>query len=433
MEKVKYLRNNCVWSGILLLYLLALVTNACADADAELEALPDETPPRRIIPIGNLEVLGSYSDIDEGSDLWGFNISGSFAPAVRLNDRNHLIPLYHGAFKRMRQFVAQEEGGRLYNTWQIHNGSLALRTQLSNKWSTRLTTLGTWNFVKETRDESFSEGLYDYRDFGGSFDARHTDIYPVEKRQRVLSGGLQYFRRDYPNFQSLLSLATVTAPEEDEKDFDAVRLSAGFEDKSAEGLRWELKSSLLLKYFVDKRLIGEDGVLDVDRKRRDYVVEVNLNAAEPFLAGRWEVGLDNAIIYNNSNLDFYDSRDTVGLGDDVFTQDYYTYFSAVIYPHITFYHHLTRDKKLALKLGYSFLVRDYKDRKAQDSDGAYTNEDQQDTEHSLHIFGTFPITKSIDWITNFDYTLAGSNQNYEKYYRYEYDVYQIQTGISMGF
>lgn len=420
-------------SGIFLLCLLVVISNACADDVAELEALPDETQPRRIIPIGNLEILGSYSDIDEGSDLWGFNISGSFAPVVRLNDKNHLIPLYHGAFKRMRQFVAQEEGGRLYNTWQIHNGSLALRTKLSDKWSTRLTALGTWNFVKETRDESFSEGLYDYRDFGSSIDTRYTNIYPEEERQRSLSGGLQYFRREYPNFRSLISLATATAPEENEKDFDAIKLSAGFEDNRAEGLRWQLKSSLLLKYFVDKRLIGEDGVLDMDKKRRDYVVEVNLNGAEPFSAGRWEIGLDNAIIYNNSNLAFYDSRDTIGLDDDVFTEDYYTYFSAVIYPHITFYHHLTRDKRLAIRLGYSYLLRDYEDRKAQDSDGTYTNNDQQDTEHALHVSTSFPITKSVAWITDFDYTLADSNQNYEAYYRYEYDVYQIQAGISLSF
>lgn len=387
---------------------------------------------KRIIPIGSFQALGSYSDTNKGTGLWGYNISGSYAPSIRLNDTQFLIPLYNGAYKRMRQYVTQEEGGRLYNTWQIHNLSFALRTQHSDEWISRITGLATWNLVQETRDESFGEGLYDYRDFGGSFDLRRT-INIDNTKQHSYSCGIQYFRRTYPNFKSLISLATVTAPETDEKDFDGIKFSCGAERNVAQGISFEFKPSLLLKFFTDKKLIGDDGVLKADDKRRDYVLSGDLNCDWPFKEGRWVLSADNTISYNDSNLDFYDSRNTLTLADDVFTEDYYTYFSVLTYPYITYYHPMGKDKKLALRGGYSFLLRDYPSRKVQESSGAYTSTDQQDKEHTLHLSASYPITKELSWVSYFDYSWVRSNQKYETYYLYTYNVYQVQTGISIEF
>ena len=419
---------------ILVVVLLLMAANAYSQTTSEPQDLPSQpAQPKRIIPIGNLDILGTYSDSNKGSGLWGYDISGSFSPVVRLNDTQYLIPLYNGAYKRMRQYVTQEEGGRLYNTWQLHNGSLALRTQLTDELTNRITAFGSWNFVKETRDESFGEGLYDYRDLGGSCDMRYTILTLDEKRNIYYRGGIEYFRRKYPNFQSLISLAAVTAPEKNEKEFDAIKFSTGLEEKNPAGISWELKPSVLLKYFVDKKLIHEDGVLDPSKKRRDYVFEIDLNGAYPFGEGRWEIALDNSIDYNHSNIGFYDTRDTALISDDVFTNNYYTYLSMMAYPYLTYYHALSRDKKISIRAGYSFLRRDYSGRRAQEADGTYTNVKQKDKEHAFHITTFYPITKSMAWVTTFDYTIEKSNQKYEKYYRYEYAVYQVQSGISIRF
>ncbi len=387
---------------------------------------------KQIVPIGSFQALGSFSDTDKGTDLWGYNFSGSYAPSVKLNDAQFLIPLYNGSYKRMRQYVTQEEGGRFYNTSQIHNLSVALRSQHDDEWASRVTGLATWNFLKETRDESFGKGLYDYRDFGASFDLRQT-LTIDETKQHNYSWGIQYFRRMYPNFKSLLSLATVTAAETDEKDFDAIKFSFGPEENVAQGIRWEFKPSLLLKYFTDKKLIGEDGVLKTDKKRKDYIIAGDLNCDWPFKEGRWVLSADNSISYNKSNLDFYDSRDTLTLSDDVFTEDYYTYLSVFTYPYLTYYHPIGKDKKLALRGGYSFLLRDYPGRKVQESNGAYATTDQQDKEHSLRLSSSYPITKELSWVSYFDYSWVRSNQKYEKFYLYTYNVYQVQTGISIEF
>ena len=386
---------------------------------------------KKIITMGSFQALGAFSGIDKGSDLWGYSFSGSLSPAIKLNSKQYLIPLYSGNYERMRQYITQEEGGRFYNTTQLHNLSTSLRTQHSDEFVSRLTGIATWSLVKETQDEEFGKGLYDYRDFGAALDLRQT-LKINDTTQHVYAWGIEYFRRTYPNFKSLISLAAGTAPDTAEKDFDGIKLSFGVEEKLARGISWEFKPSLLLKYFIDKKTIGDDGVLK-SGKRRDQLVSSDLNGYWPFAEGRWVLSDDNTMTYNHSNLDFYDSRGTLILSDDVFTKGYYSYFSYRTYPYLTYYHPIGKDKKFALRGGYSFLLRHYPGRKAQESNGAYTDSKQRDIEHGLHVSSSYPISKEMSWVNYFDYTWARSNQKYEAFYRYTFNVFQVQTGISIEF
>ena len=52
-----------------------------------------EPTPKKIIPIGNITVLGSYSKVCGGNDISGVYVSGNFAPVVRLSPSDYLIPL----------------------------------------------------------------------------------------------------------------------------------------------------------------------------------------------------------------------------------------------------------------------------------------------------------------------------------------------------
>lgn len=385
----------------------------------------------KITPTGNFQALGAYSDTNKGKGFWGYDFSGSYAPMVKLNDSQYLIPLYSGVIEHMRQYVTQEEGGRLYNDFQLHNLSVALRNKHSEEWSSRITGLATWNFLKETQDESFGTGLYDYRDFGAAFDLRQR-LKLGGDTEHEYSWGIKYFRRTYPNYQSLISLSTVTAPETDEKDFDAIGLSFGFEELLKRGISWEMRPSLMLKYFTDKKQIGDDGVLK-DDNRRDYVLGLDFNGDWPLKEGRWVVSADNNLTYNHSNMDYYDSGNTLILSDDVFSRNYYSFFSASTYPYVTYYHPMGKDKRLALRAGYSFLYRHYPGRKVQEADGTYTDSKQRDHEHAVHLSSSYPISKELSWVSYFDYTWARSNQKFEQFYYYAYNIYQIQTGIAVAF
>ena len=79
------------------------------------------------------------------------------------------------------------------------------------------------------------------------------------------------------------------------------------------------------------------------------------------------------------------------------------------------------------------MRRDYEDRKAQESDGTYTDSEQEDEEHTFQLSASYPLTDTINWITAFDYKIVDSNQAYEQFYNYDYDVYHLKSGVSVQF
>ncbi|MBD3263535.1 MAG: hypothetical protein GF375_00350 [Candidatus Omnitrophica bacterium] len=384
----------------------------------------------KFIPFGYLEVLGTYSDIKDGSHLWGYNIFGYYSPTLKINDSLYLIPLYTVEYKRLRQFISQEEGTLLYNTYMAHNFNLALRKEFKEGWFLRFAALGTWNYVKETRDESWGEGLYDYRDVGCSLKLRRRKRAAEDLRNYTF--GFEYFRRIYPNFQSLISIGMPSAPETNEKDFDGFKLSFSFDKINSRNQRVYLKPYLLFKVYLDKHLIRQDGTLDIYNKREDRLFNLDYGFKTP-LNKSFYFGMDNNYTYNYSNLGFYDSKNTLGLGDDAYLKHYYSYHSASASPYIEYIHRLDEGKEARLKLGYSILLRYYPHRKAQNANAVYGDDNEEDLEQMLYTSFSWPLTKSVNLLLRYSYTWARSNQEYEEYYRYNYDTYRISSGLSFEF
>jgi len=139
------------------------------------------------------------------------------------------------------------------------------------------------------------------------------------------------------------------------------------------------------------------------------------------------------LIINNSNQNFYDSKDTIALSDDEYIDDYYEYTSYMIRPKVSYDFEINEEKDLTVHLSYAFLNKQYSDRKAQSSTGLYTGEDEEDKFHTFSLGLSYPLTEKIKAIALFDYTIAKSNMEYEKYYRYNYDLMSVACGISCRF
>ncbi len=383
-----------------------------------------------IILIGNIDLFGAYSKVPGGKDIWGLRYIGSISPVIKFSDRTYLIPLYNSSFKKERQIISVEEGARIYSHTQSHNLSLALKRIHTPRLSSRSNLFVGWNLNKETADESWGEGLYDYRDRGFEVDLQYT-TQETEDRVGMLNFGLQYYRRDYPNFKSLISLASPTAPEVNEKNYDGYRATVGYELTRAQDLTFGAQYSALLKNFCDKKVIDSGGILQ-DEEREDNVHTINLNMRYA-PSEKFTLGLDSELVINQSNQNFHDSRDTVPLTDDVFTPDYFDYLSYELGPSLTYIHKLKKGGDVRFKFDYSFLVRDYPGRKAQEQDDTYTDDDQTDLVHRFSATVSYPLTKRLRWIFLYEYSINRSNMEYERYYRYDYDIYHILTGISFGF
>ncbi|MFH1867764.1 MAG: hypothetical protein ABH843_02220 [Candidatus Omnitrophota bacterium] len=434
--------NNIVHLSILLFFSVLLSCNilyAAEVEDVDKAEIPQELEEAielrkvsefKVIPLIDITALGTWSKIEGGGSLGGANIKGSIAPALRFDKNNYIIPLYSGGYNRERQVVVEEEGGRVYNEIMDHNITIEYKHILDDKTSVKIDGLVRSHFVKE-KGYDWSDGLYDYRDFGvGS-----TIEYYLEKTKTAKSSigvGGEYYYRDYPNYTSLIALATVTAPETDEKNYNGFHPNLKYKYQDSK-INTSIFYSPLYKAYDDKKVIDTNGVLS-DKERSDWFHYITgdfsyLPADIPVAFG---IGLTG--IFVDSNQNYYDSRSTVTLADDVFTSDYYDFNSLKVNPNITYIHRLEDKKSPAtLTLGYAFTRRDYGDRKAQRADSSYTADTQLDELNTLNAQAVYPLTEHVSFVAAGNYTDADSNMDYETYYQYNYKSYFAGAGIRIKY
>ena len=296
----------------------------------------------------------------------------------------------------------------------------------------RLNGFISLNYNKETSDESFGDGLYDYRDYGAYLDYQYNLIKTETDTGTLLFGGKYYFR-EYPNFKTLISLASQTAPEEDEKDQNVWGLTSRYTHKFANKLILSLSYDFLYKYFTDKHTVDSDGILE-DKKRQDKVHYFKLNG-DYRLSKNFILGLDAEIELNNSNQNYYDSMGTVPLPltDDVFVPHYFNYNRYEIRPSLTYLFPLKENKNIVFKVAYAYTIRDYNNRNVKDAQGTYKSDIQEDNIHAGFLNISFPLTQKLSFLINADYSHTISNMEYERYYHYDYDIYHILSGFSYKF
>jgi len=420
------------FSCILLALLYLSLWSYPAQAETQVEKEELQTPPaQKVIPIGSLMVLSSYSKILGGSNLSGVYASGNFAPVVKLSPENYLIPLYTGLYRKSRQIINEEEGGRLYTTMMSHNFSVMHKHLYSDLLTQRVTGLVSLNYNKETSDESFGDGLYDYRDYGVNFDYQYQAIKTNTRTDTLLLGGKYCFRK-YPNFSSLLTLSGRTGIEDDEKDQNIWGLVSRYTHKFSDKFIFLLSYDYLYKRFVDKLTVDENGYLE-DTKRQDNVhlfhIDGNYRPNQSFV-----YGLATEIELNNSNQNNYDSNNTAGnFADDTFVPHYYNYNRYQIKPSLTYLFPLTEEKNLICKLAYAYTKRDYPNRSIQDAQGTYQEETQTDKIHNLFVNFDYPLSAKFSFLISADYAHTISNMGYEAFYRYDYDTFNILSGLSYKF
>ncbi|MBN3039361.1 MAG: hypothetical protein JW869_08110 [Candidatus Omnitrophica bacterium] len=416
------------------LSFIALSSICFLTTSAHLLYAQDDTEPaqeKKVMLVGNITALGSYSKICGGSDLSGLYATGNLAPIVKLNSSDYLIPLYNVLYRQQRQIINEEEGGRVYTKILNHNVSVMHKHLYSEKLTQRLTGFFTLNYNKETSDESFGDGLYDYRDYGGFADYQYKIIKTETDTGTILFGGKYYFRK-YPNFTSLIALALQTAPEEDEKDQHVWGPTTRYTHKFADKLILSISYDYLHKEFTDKHTIDENGILD-DGKREDDVHYIKLEGNYK-INERLTFNLEGDIELNNSNQNYYDSMNTpLFLPDDIFVPHYYDYDFYQVKPGITYLFPLSEEKDITLKVAYAYGFRDYPNRSIRNNVGLYQEETQEDEIHSGYVSVSVPITKKLSFLFMGDYTHTESNMDFEQFYRYNYNIYHLLSGLSYKF
>lgn len=396
------------------------------------------------------------------SPLEGGDISGVFAPALRLTEDSALAFVYNGSYNRELQIFTEDEGPRQQQESQNHNFVLLLSQDYLNPFGSTYidnvtispSVYQTYSFTRQTQSEDWGnglpwrgpskfKGLYDYWDRGGGSEI--TVVHKGANRTRdTYSTAFQIYRRHYRNF---ISLARTQDPSSSEPKFEKDyigylgRVAVNHIDPSALGARFSVTH--LQKMYTEDRA-DEDPLVNTGvagRRRRDNTttLDARLSHPLPLLEGIAVVALGGTIVANTSTSGFNDTLSPLD-STGVFTSKYYDYLSYNISPELTYSRKIdlpfifwNLNGVMTLRASYSYERRGYRDRKAKDKDGNLKNVREVDVTHTINPRIEYLINKSWALVFQAKRIIARSNYEDERTSRYNYDLNSFSFGFQYSY
>jgi len=411
--------------------------------EEERPPLPGELPKgkskNKFYLLAGVNAFLTFSKLAGQSSIIGGSVTTALAPVVRFNDNLFFISLYDGAYKKSRQVFAEDEGPRLSSENTRHSLTPTLRYVVSPRIITNFSVFRTQSLSRETTDEDWYGGLYDYNELGASVTVNYL-ITATANSQKSIKFLLQRFNREYPNFSSLLTecadaSCTLTVPiagrEENEKDSYGTTLILTYNSLKAVGLSYSATLSYSFKDYMDK-LVETDDCLPPPSicfrgggKQRDDTYGANLTfVLRPGSKFYYQLTMSTEIKQTNQNF-AEGSFPTI-----VFYEDYYSYVMFNLTPGFTYSYAFSKTTKLELGAAYSLSRLEYDSRRARDGLGKAGGAKEIDWTHNLNVSAMYFINKRWSFGGKIDYNMARSNNKDERTFRYSYEIFNFSLGFS---
>jgi hypothetical protein len=301
---------------------------------------------------------------------------------------------------------------------------------LGEKWDARLSFDAAYALTKETRGETLGKGLYDHMDLGG----RGSVAWNLEQfgHKASASLALRGYSRKYPNFRSLASEnltlpASVSGTERHPKDF------VGIEPALA-GVWWWTPSvqtragyAASSRSYSDRYLRTTQGAIS-PTKRADRLHRLETETTVMGL-GDVTVGAELSGMVNLSNASVYDANQPV----HAYIPHFYQFTSVSVGPWGMWVIPVERELKPRVRLGASLMMRQFTDRLVQDASGMYQDEMQRDTEWGADLRGWDPIRSWIGATAGIGGKLVRSNNRFQRFIRYNYEVLNLSAGVTFSY
>ena len=406
--------------------------------------LPGELPKgkseKNFYMLASVSAFVTFSKLVGGSDIIGGNANGALAPVVRFNDELFFIGLYDGAYKKSKQVFAEDKGPRLSSENTRHSFTPTLRYIVSPRLITNFSVFATQSLSRETSDEDWYGGLYDYNELGGSVTLNYLFSATAES-QKSIKFLLQRYKREYPNFSSLLTECTdasctstvpIAGREENEKDSYGTTLILTYNSLKAVGLSYSATFSWSFKDYVDKLVETNDCTLPPPSicfrgsdKQRDDSYSANVTfVLRP--GTKFDYRLTMSTETKQSNQNFVEGS----FPSTVFHEDYYSYITLNLAPGISYTHAFSDTVNLKLGAAYSLSRREYDKRRARDGLGNASGEKEIDWTHNVNINAMYSLDKHWSFGGIIDYNMARSNNKDERTFRYSYEIFNLSLGFA---
>lgn len=381
------------------------------------------------VPVGGLSVLGGiHSFAGERGTLTG-NASASFSPAMRLSPRWAVLPSARAEYEGTRR--VGDVLGTMTSAAERLEGRLGIRAVWANpssRWRLKPAVSYTRELSKETKDEPWGKGLYDQIRWvvGGEVELLTTEPHSLRL-------ALDWFESVYPNYTTLESQAALQFAGQ-----SLARELVG--DRVLDRRGWQLtlradaplgkravgEASLtgVWSRFAAQRLIDEGGQLQ-GRAREDFLTRAILALRMPHEWNadlRARAGIELGVTANTSSQNGYDA--TRGR----FLPGFYDFVEWRVEPSAIFViGPPRRPVTAALKLGRR--QRHYTSRPSQSETGAYGSGSLTTTEWTFGTSLDYPMARRLSLLFSLERSSAGSNQRYQRYYRYAYEATTALAGF----
>jgi hypothetical protein len=287
---------------------------------------------------------------------------------------------------------------------------------------------------RETKDEDWGKGLYDYwRPELGLVWEHKTRLGDEIPWTWQLSYDLYYTR--YPHFQSLTTQfgTEQTAPNPGSRLLDTVTNQFAYRNEyDLPGFvsAWMLYSISFVS-FTDQKVVQTQGQF-LSTNRSDTYQSFNVGASKRFNdfqhLGRVRpvAALNLTLSDNISNQNSFDA-DPSRLK---FIGSYYDFWEARVSPSLTA---TFLTSKTVAQMGLDFASRSYTGRLSQNTDGSYKRSKLQQYSESVICSLTQPVWRALDLKFRAAWSNTSANTSFEQSYQYNYHDYNYFAGLGWKF
>lgn len=409
--------------------VMALAISSCAGARAV-----------EITPVFKGSIMGGqYFLYGANRSSLGGNASAVVAPVMTFSERWTVLPAYHGDYYGTKGVGDGVGAGTLFQQKTDHKASVMTIYSISGTtWRLKPSASYKREFLKETLDETWTKGLFDYEKIAGGFEVENLYKDPFSMRFVV-----DFYRVRFPNYKTLES-AAKTDPQGNPLNrelasknvLDTYNYSASFHltrpipfDDPKVAL--SVSASSLYQKFIDQRLINQEGQVTTTKPfgRKDYMQSLSATVAYPKEIKLWDKDFRHnsaftvTAAHNGSNQNTFDAARTR------FVFDAYSYYSYGLGPS---YNLAWGDAKRPASASLSFMYKrlQYVGRLAQNADGLYNAKNQWQDTYTAALGYSYPFAHGLNVKAQTSALWATSNMAYEKTYLYTYRTTNYMLGFT---
>jgi len=386
-----------------------------------------------IDPLYSIQVLGGQYFFSGDRGALSGNVAGLIAPAMKINESWALLPSLSSSYRGTKQVVDLVGSGSIVQEEMKHRvGVKAIYADPLSKWRIKPMVSFSYELLKETKDETWSSGLFDYYKWNAGIELEYVYYEPFSIRY-----GLDFYEARYPNYTSLESQAALNFEGQDlarelvgDRILDTRNIMASFYVDGPLTDRFIISGGItsLYQMFYRQPLVDLNGEL-TSVKRHDLTTYVRAGIKMPKELNtdlRILLSLDTFVGYNNSNQHSYDAQRTK------FIKFFYNYGEVKAVPSFKLYVGPIR-KPVILNISGTWYFRRYPYRVTQDSNGVY-QQDQLKTHNWMFTTSlTYPMAPKFSLLFNFQYGKSSSNQRFEQFYSYNYTVANYLMGFRYAY